>query len=132
MKADRYLVDTSVWVRYFNGEEGLEERIKSLILKDKVLTAGVIILEILRGAKSVAGYNHLYLDFKALPLLEADAEVWEEGYRMGFKLRKAGIIVPLADILIASVAIRHGSPLLHRDKHFCLIADNTRLKQEQV
>jgi len=65
-------------------------------------------------------------------LLEADAEVWEEGYRMGFKLRKAGIIVPLADILIASVAIRHGSPLLHRDKHFSLIAKNTKLNQEQV
>ncbi len=27
-------------VRYFNGEEGLEDRVKSLILKDKVLTAG--------------------------------------------------------------------------------------------
>jgi hypothetical protein len=132
MKPEKYLVDTSVWVRYFNGEEGLEDRIKSLILKDKVLTAGVIILEILRGAKSVAGYNQLYLDFKALPLLEADAEVWEEGYQMGFQLRKAGITVPLADILIAAIAIRHRSPLLHRDKHFSLIAKNSRLNQEQI
>ena len=72
------------------------------------------------------------LDFKALPLLEADAEVWEEGYQTGFKLRKAGIAVPLADILIASIAIRHRSPLLHRDKHFVLIAQNTELVQEQI
>ena len=132
MKADRYLVDTSVWVRYFNGEEGLEERLKTLILKDKVSTAGVVILEILRGARSAVEYNQLYLDFKALPLLEVDTAVWEEGYQMGFKLRKAGIVVPLADILIAAIAVRHRSPLLHRDKHFTLIAKNTVLAQEQI
>jgi hypothetical protein len=132
MKSDLYLVDTSVWVRYFNGEGGLEDRIKALIQKDKVLTAGVIMLEVLRGARTEAGYNQLYLDFKALPLLEADEAVWEEGYRMGFKLRKAGIVVPLADILIAAIAIRHLSPLLHRDKHFGLIAQNTKLVQEQI
>jgi predicted nucleic acid-binding protein len=132
MKADRYLVDTSVWVRYFNGEEGLEERLKTLILKDKVSTAGVVILEILRGARSAVEYNQLYLDFKALPLLEVDTAVWEEGYQMGFKLRRAGIVVPLADILIAAIAVRHRSPLLHRDRHFTLIAKNTVLAQEQI
>ena len=96
------------------------------------MTAGVIIFEVFRGARTEAGYNHLYLDFKALPLLEADAEVWEEGYRMGFKLRKVGIIVPLADILIAAIAIRHRSPLLHLDKHFSLISEDTKLVQEQI
>jgi len=132
MKPDRYLVDTSIWVSYFNGDNSLEDRIKSLILKDKVLTAGVIILETLRGARSAAGYNRLYLDFKALPSLEVDSAVWEESYQIGFKLRKAGVAVPLADILIASIAIRHRSPLLHRDKHFTLIAKNTKLDQEQI
>ena len=132
MKSDRCLVDTTIWVRYFKGEQSLEDRIKSLILKDKVLTAGVIILETLRGARTVADYNQLYLDFKALPLLEVDAAVWEESYQMGFKLRKAGVVVPLADILIAAIAIRHRSPLLHRDKHFTLIAKNTKLNQEQI
>ena len=81
---------------------------------------------------ALTGYNQLYLDFKALPLLEADAEVWEEGYQMGFKLRKAGVVVPMSDILIAAIAIRHRSPLLHRDEHFYLIAKNTKLNQEQV
>jgi predicted nucleic acid-binding protein len=132
MKSDRYLVDTSIWVHYFHGEKSLEDRVRSLILKDKVLTAGVIVLETLRGAKSVADYNRLYLDFKALPWLEADVAVWEESYQIGFKLRKAGVVVPLADILIAAIAIRHRSPLLHRDKHFTLIAGNTKLDQEQV
>ena len=132
MKSDRYLVDTTIWVRYFNGEESLEDRIKSLILKDKVLTAGVIILETLRGARTVADYNQLYLDFKALPLLEVDTAVWEESYQMGFKLRKAGVVVPIDDILIAAIAIRHRSLLLHHDKHFTLIAKNTKLSQEQI
>jgi len=132
MKSDSYLLDTTIWVRYFNGEKSLEDRIKSLILKGKVLTAGVIILEVLRGARSATDFNQLYLDFKALPSLEIDAAVWEESYHTGFRLRKAGVVVPLADILIASIAIRHRSPLLHRDKHFTLIARNTKLDQEQI
>ena len=132
MNSERYLIDTTVWVLYFGGEKSIEDRVKSLILQDKVLTAEIITLEIPRGARSPREYNQLYHDFKALPLLLLDTPAWEEGYKTGFNLRKAGVVVPLADILISALAIRHGCPLLHHDKHFPLIAKHTKLREVQI
>ena len=132
MISERYLVDTTIWVRYFSGEASVEGRVKSLILQDNVLTAEIIILETLRGARSAVEYNQLYRDFRALPILILDTYAWEESYKMGFKLRKAGVTIPLADILISALAIRHECPLMHRDKHFSLIAQHSKLKEYQV
>jgi hypothetical protein len=132
MTSEKYLLDTTIWVSYLGGEKSIEDRVRSLILQDKVLTSEIIILEALRGARTPREYNQLYTDFKALTLLTIDAPVWEESYKTGFKLRKAGVVVPLADILISALCIFNGCPLLHRDKHFPLIAKHTALKEVQI
>ncbi len=132
MRPERYLIDTTIWVRYFGGEKSIEDQVRSFILQDKVLTTEVIILEALRGARTSREYSQMYIDFKALPLLTLDAPAWEESYKTGFRLRKAGVVVPLADILISALCICNGSPLLHRDKHFPLIAKYTALKEVQI
>ncbi len=132
MNFERFLIDTTVWVLYFKGEKAVEDRVKSLILQDKVATTEIVILETLRGARSQNEYNQLYDDFKALPLLQLDEAAWEESYKMGFKLRKAGIIVPLADILIAVLATHYACPLLHRDKHFSFMAETMKLREVRI
>jgi len=132
MTSERYLLDTTIWVRYFTGEASIEESVRALILQDKVLACGIIILEVLREARTADEYNRLYRDFKALPMLSLDTFVWEESYKLGFRLRKAGVVVPLADILISAMAIRHGCPLMHLDKHFTLIGQHSKLKEYQV
>lgn len=132
MSSERFLIDTTIWVLYLKGDKDIEDRIRSLILQDKVATSEIVILEILRGARSQKEYNHLHDDFKALPLLRVDDLVWEESYRMGFKLKSAGINAPLDDILIASLSDRYGCPLLHRDKHFPLMANTIGLRETQL
>jgi len=132
MTSEKHLVDTSIWVRYFSGEVSIKESVRTLLLQDKVLTTGIIIVEVLRGARTESEYNQLYHDFKALPMLSIDASVLEESYRLGFKLRKAGIVVPLADILISAVAICNECTLTHRDKHFSTIAQHSKLKEHQI
>ena len=132
MRPEKYLMDTTIWVRYFGGEKSIEDRVRSLILQDRALTAEVVILEVLRGARTPREYDRLYTDFKALPLLPLDDSAWEESYKTGFKLRKAGVAVPLADILISALCICRGCPLLHRDKHFPLIAKHTALEEVQI
>lgn len=132
MNLERFLIDTTVWMLYFKGERDVEDRVKSLILQDKVVTTEIVILETLRGARSQNEYNQLYDDFKALPLLQLDKAAWEESYKVGFKLRKAGVTVPLADILIAVLAARYACALLHRDKHFPFIAETVKLKEVRI
>ena len=132
MNFERFLIDTTIWVLYFKGEKDVEDRVKSLILQDKVVTTEIVILETLRGTRSQKEYNQLYDDFKALPLLQLNEAAWEESYKMGFKLRKAGISVPLADILIAVLATHYACTLLHRDKHFPFIAETVKLKEVRI
>ncbi|KPJ62020.1 MAG: hypothetical protein AMJ42_00370 [Deltaproteobacteria bacterium DG_8] len=45
-----------------------------------------------------------------------------------YDLFKKGIVVPLTDSYIALLAIENNVPIIHRDKHFDLIARKTSLK----
>jgi len=121
MNSEKCLVDTTIWVLYFKGEKGLEEKIKSLILEERAVTCEIVTLEVLRGARSEREYNQLYADFTALSIVKLTDTIWEKSYAAGFKLKKAGINVPLADILIATTASHYNCLLLHRDKHFPLM-----------
>ena len=132
MNSERSLIDTTVWVLYFKGEESVENRVKSLILEDRAVTTEIVILETLRGARAPNEYEQLYHDLKALPLLPTDAAAWEESYKMGFELRRAGVNVPLADLLIAVLATRYACLLLHRDKHFPLIKEIAKLREMRI
>jgi len=101
-------------------------------LEARAVTTKIVILEILRGAKSQKEYNQLYADFMALPILKLNNTIWEKSYKVGFKLRKMGINVPLADILIATIASDYNCSLLHRDKHFPLIKKVIDIRQEKM
>jgi len=115
-----------------NAEKDIEDKIRSIILEDRAATTEIIILEILRGARSQKEYNQLKDNLKALNLLRLNEAIWERSYQVGFKLRKAGINVPLADILIAVMVSYYQCSLIHRDKHFPLMTRLVALKQEEV
>jgi len=132
MNFEKCLIDTAVWVLYFRGEKDIEDKVQSIILEDRAATTEIIILEILRGARSQKEYDQLKSDLKALHLLQLNEAIWERSYQMGFKLRKAGINVPLTDILIAVIAGYHQCSLIHRDKHFPLMTKLVALRQERV
>jgi hypothetical protein len=132
MNSEKCLVDTTIWVLYFKGEKGLKEKIKSLILEERAMTCEIVTLEVLRGARSEREYNQLYADFTALPILKLNDTIWEKSYEVGFKLKKAGINVPLADILIATTASHCNCLLLHRDKHFPLVKRVMNLREREM
>jgi len=129
MSPERFLVDTTLWVKFLRGlDSGLRERLSSLTLEDRVFTCDIIIMEILRGALSEKNYSALREDLVALPQLAIDHAIWEEAWKMAFVLRKKGANVPAVDIIIAAVASHNKCILMHADKHFGLIAKHTNLK----
>lgn len=132
MNSEKCLIDTTIWVLYFKGERQLEDEIKSLILKERAATCEIVILEVLRGARSQREYGQLHADFAALPAFKITNIIWEKSYKIGFKLRKMGINVPLADILITTVASHYNCLLLHRDKHFPLMKGIMGLREREM
>ena len=132
MNPEKCLIDTTIWVLYFKGEKELEDEIKSLILKERAAICEIVTLEVLRGAKSQKEYGQLHADFAALSALRLTDIIWEKSYKIGFKLRKMGINVPLTDILIATVASHYNCLLLHRDKHFPLMKGIMGLREREI
>ncbi len=132
MNSEKCLIDTTIWVLYFKGEKELEDEIKSLLLKERAATCEIVTLEVLRGAKSQKEYGQLHADFAALSTLRLTNIIWEKSYKIGFKLRRTGINVPLTDILIATVASHYNCLLLHRDKQFPLMKGIMGLREREM
>ncbi|VAW87715.1 PIN domain protein [hydrothermal vent metagenome] len=115
------LVDTSVWIDYFNGKENKETNILDTALADGTVAIGdIIFLEILQGFRSDKDYNRAK---KTLATLD-QYDIF--GYTMVSKcadnyraLRKKGITIrKTTDIIIATFCIDNQLPLLFSDRDF--------------
>ena len=101
--------------------------VKDLILQDLVLLPGKIKTELLRGTKNKKEYNQLNQMLRGLTYLAVDETFWERLSSFSFQLFRKGIAVPLTDTYIAFLCIENQANLLHRDKHFDMIARETKL-----
>ena len=126
----KVIIDTSAWIESFKsgGDNKLKEFVKRLIIQGDILLPGIIKAEILRGAKNLKEYERLNDLLNGLTYLAVEDSFWERLARFSFELFKKGVIVPLIDTYIALLAIENNVPIVHKDKHFDLIAQKTPLK----
>jgi predicted nucleic acid-binding protein len=47
-----------------------------------------------------------------------DAAAWQKSRRLAVRCRDSGLTVPVADLIIAAVAIHHGIDIKHCDRPF--------------
>lgn len=133
MRSELFLLDTSVWLEVLppgRGNPQLRERIDGLLAGDLVATTDMVRLELLGGARSQDEWGKLDEFLSALHLLPITDEHWQEAALMGFQLRRQGVTVPFTDLLIGAVAMKADATLVHRDRHFDLIASSLPLKVE--
>lgn len=125
------LADTTVWIHFLRGSGvQFQNRMVPLIMADRLATTPVIIMEILRGAKSQKEYDKLSQDLAALRCFDISGKVWERACKLGYTLRQKGINAPLTDTLIAAVAIENNALLLHDDRHYEMITSISALRHE--
>ena len=125
------LVDSSVWIDYFNGKRSWQTDLLDHMLSNVPIIMGDLILtEVLQGFKSDKDYETAknYLD--KLPFRQMGgynvAIQSAQNYR---QLRKAGVTVrKTMDIIIATFCIIEGLTLLHDDRDFDPIASHFPLK----
>lgn len=127
---NKVIIDTSAWIESFRsqGDELLGQNVKNFVLKGVVLLPGIIQVEILRGAKSTKEYMKLNDLLKGLLYLPVPEKFWDRLSAFSFDLFRKGISVPLTDAYIALLCIENDASILHRDKHFNLIAKKFPLK----
>lgn len=126
------LVDSSAWIEFQRATGSpAHRRLRAAIEQDEPLaTTGIVILEILAGARDEGHARELrrLLDRCAFLALEepSDHEAAAGLYRAC--RREGRTIRRLPDCLIAAVAIRTGTSLLHQDSDFEAIALSSPLQ----
>ncbi|WP_163836909.1 type II toxin-antitoxin system VapC family toxin [Spartinivicinus ruber] len=115
------LVDTSVWIDYFNGKETAHtDKLDNLLSTDIVVIGDLILAEILQGFRQDKDFKkakELLTTLDIYPLCNQHLAIKSaENYRT---LRKKGITVrKTIDCMIATFCIENKIPLLYSDKDF--------------
>ncbi len=119
MTNEPVVVDTSYWIEYFN-RPGTERAsaVETLIREDRAALAGVILAEILQGARTVEEFLELRSALTAVIWVVTTDESYARAGRLGFELRRRGVAVPTTDCVIAAVAESVGGSILTLDGHF--------------
>jgi predicted nucleic acid-binding protein len=125
------LVDSSVWIDYFNGKRSWQTDLLDHMLSNVPIIMGDLILtEVLQGFKSDKDYETAKNYLGKLPFRQMGgynvAIQSAQNYR---QLRKVGVTVrKTIDIIIATFCIIEGLTLLHDDRDFNPIASHFPLK----
>jgi len=115
------LIDSSVWIEYFNGELNPQTNFLDEILGVEPVGIGdLIFLEVLQGFRSDREYKKaksLLMDLTVFEMLGRDQAIRAaDNDRF---LRKKGITVrKTIDTIIATYCINRGFPLLFTDRDF--------------
>jgi predicted nucleic acid-binding protein len=115
------LVDSSVWIDFFNGRESRETDLLTRLLRRRILLTGDLILaEVLQGFRqdrNMEAARHAllslpYADMVGQEVALATAQNYRTLRRWGVTARKTIVVI------IATFCISHGHALLHADPDF--------------
>jgi len=126
------LVDTSAWVEYLRGTGSrVQRRVRELLESEvRLASTEVVVMEVLAGARDdahVERLRRLLFGCEFLPL--AGVSDYEDAAALYRQCRRAGkTLRSLTDCLIAVVAIRAGTELIHADRDFDTIARHAPLR----
>ncbi|MEL6442114.1 MAG: PIN domain nuclease [Cyanobacteria bacterium J06621_8] len=115
------LVDTSVWINYFNGKEDIHTKIlDSSIVEGTVAIGDIIFLEILQGFRNDKDYRQVKSRLATLDQYELFGNDMVDRCADNYRaLRKKGITIrATTDVMIATFCIKHQLPLLFCDRDF--------------
>ncbi len=119
---NKVIVDTSVWINFFNRPESKEKQIVDLLLdQERICLVGIVLSELLQGTKSEKEANLLISKLTALTFLETNSNIWVKTGLISANLRRKGIVLPLSDILLAAIAQENNCEVYTLDPHFKLI-----------
>jgi len=126
------LIDTSAWLFALEKDfhPVIKKRIEQLLAETDIAICGMIELELLGGTKSEKEYLRLKSRLDPLYYIEADKALWDLSSKLAFDLKRKGIGIPYANIVIAVSALKEKAILVHADSHFDSISGHTDLKVE--
>ena len=113
------LVDTSSWIEYLrDAESEVGNRVEELVLTGDAGWCDLTAVELWHGVRGAREKRDLAELEREITLFPMDPDAWQKARRLAVRCRDAGLTVPVADLIIVTVAIRHGLEVEHCDRHF--------------
>ncbi|MGR3302540.1 MAG: type II toxin-antitoxin system VapC family toxin [Candidatus Scalindua sp.] len=129
------LVDSSVWIDFFNGKiTPKTDWLDSALGNQPILIGDIILTEVLQGFQNDKDFKtakSLLLDFPVMEMLGQELAIKSAlNYR---RLRKKGVIIrKTIDVIIGSFCIYNNFSLLHDDRDFDPLEKYLNLKAVQI
>lgn len=129
------LVDSSVWIDYFNGRiTPKTDWLNSALGNQPILVGDIILTEVLQGFQNDKDFKtakSLLLDFPVMEMLGQELAIKSAlNYR---RLRKRGVTIrKTIDVIIGSFCIYNNFSLLHDDRDFYPLEKYLNLKAVQI
>jgi hypothetical protein len=125
------VVDSSVWIDYFNGvDSAASKRLDALLGVEPLAVGDLILTEVLQGFRSDTRYRiakELMSSLTVFDMLGEKMAIKSADYYR--TLRARGITVRrTVDVIIATYCIEHDLPLLFQDKDFRPFVQNLGLR----
>ncbi len=115
------LVDSSVWIDFFNGVPTPEtDRLDALLGQDVVATGDLILVEVLQGIRNDSDFRAVKRALSEFPSFDLLGRERADRVAMRYRrLRRNGVTIrKTIDVVIASFCIDEGIPLLFSDRDF--------------
>ena len=115
------LVDSSVWIDYFNGKKTTKtDWLDSALGNEPIITGDLILTEVLQGFQNDNDFSTARKLLLSFPFMEMVGQALAIKSALNYRfLRKNGVTVrKTIDVLIGTFCIHHHLSLLHDDKDF--------------
>jgi len=116
---DRVLIDTFVWIDYFQDTNSAgTELMDGILFHGDVYVPKVVIAELIQGARSEKEIGVIKQFLEAFTIVEEGKETWYKAGKLSYDLKKKGKTINLTDCYIAVIAREHNCSILTLGKHF--------------
>ncbi len=125
------LVDSSVWIAYFNGDVTPQtEWLDSVLGKELIVVGDIILTEVLQGFKNDRDFKKAEELLSSFPFMEMLGKELALKSAENFRLlRKKGVTVrKTIDVMIGTFCIHHDISLLNDDRDFDPLVKHLQLK----
>jgi predicted nucleic acid-binding protein len=117
----KVLVDTSVWIEFFRKHEPYHSIVTRLIDDEQIFCCGIILAELMQGAKSDKELAALDDFPRVFPFITETHLLWAAAGKLAFQLRRKGVTIGLSDCYIAVAAASVRAQVATLDSHFQLL-----------
>lgn len=124
------IVDTSVWIDYFNGTDNWQANyLEGSLLNETIFIGDLILAELLQGFKNDRDFNTVNEYFKTFECVTLGGKELALKVASNYRfMRSRGITVrKTVDMFIGTWCIENNAALLHNDKDFDVIATHLPL-----